>query len=174
MKYFLLLICFITIQALQAQTIQFKVIDVHTWKGLGHVEIETSKQGKLVSNEDGTFQLRLINDDTIKLTKQNYHTLYFLMEAKNFDTSHVISISMASSQGETPSSDISTLQNFEYTFTKGASTNDNYFNIRIMESTKGAAFRSDVKPQEFVIGTTPLNHISIHGGGSPDQTYKLK
>ena len=156
-----------------AQKIQFKVIHEETWKALEQVEIKSSAHGILYTDANGHFSLTYQNHDTLTLSKEHYHTIHYLIEAHNFDTSHTISLSLAAlKKGETNTiPDISNLQKFDYHFVHDNPGHDSFLKIHAMESLPASQSRANQK--EFKIGAVPLNHTQVQPVTGPGY-YKLK
>ena len=158
-----------------AQTLRFKVIHSTNLKGIDHVSIKDNK-GVIYSDENGLFSLKYVNHDTLTLSKENYHTIYYLIEAKNFDAAHTISLSMSAATPSTSTgSSINNLQKFEYHFVHDQEPENNYLKIHALEHTPSVEARNQ-NPQAFKIGAIPLEHTTVEKHTTPevDSDYKLK
>ncbi len=175
---FSLLVCFfLATTAIQAQKLSFKVIRSDAFKPVDHVQIKSSSHGTFYSDANGHFQLSYKNHDTLTLSKEMFHTIHYVIEAKNFDTSHTISLTMTALTKEeaqhAPASDISNLQKFDYHFVHDNPSSDSYLKIHAMESLPENKTRSGYQ-KEFKIGTVPLNHTTIERKADSKSSYKLK
>jgi len=174
----LLLVCFLVLStALQAQTLSFKVIRSDAFKAVERVQIKSSSHGVFYSDASGYFQLSYKNHDTLTLNKEGFHTIHYVIEAKNFDTTHTISLTMTALSAEelqnVPASDISNLQKFDYHFVHDNPSSDSYLRIHAMETLPENKARSGYQ-KEFKIGTVPLNHTTVERKADSKGTYKLK
>ncbi len=176
-RTFACLLFLMTFSLVHAQTLHFKVIHSDNFQGIAHVEIKSSFDRILYTDSSGHFEIQYKDHDTLTLSKENYHTIFYLIEAKNFDPTHTITLSMtAAPKGEKLNpNDIKTLQNFEYHFIHDQEPSTNYLKIHVMEHTPGANARKK-NPQEFKIGSLPLNHHSgiNHSKTGTESNYKLK
>ncbi|MDF2455892.1 MAG: hypothetical protein K0R51_1885 [Cytophagaceae bacterium] len=174
----LILVCFFVFSTtLQAQTLSFKVIRSDAFKAVDHVKIKSSSHGVFYSDANGHFQLSYQNHDTLTLTKDGFHTIHYVIEAKNFDTTHTISLTMTALSAEelqhAPASDISSLQKFDYHFVHDNPSSDSYLKIHAMETLPENKARTGYQ-KEFKIGTVPLNHTIIERKADSKSEYKLK
>jgi len=174
----LLFICFFALPStIQAQKLSFKVIRSDAFKTVDHVQVKSSSHGTFYSDANGYFQLTYKDHDTLTLSKENFHTILYIIEAKNFDTSHTISLTMtALAPGEAPntsSSDISSLQKFDYHFVHDNPKSDSYVKIHALESLPGNKTRAGYQ-KEFKIGTVPLDHTTVERKADSKSSYKLK
>ena len=162
---------------LQAQKLSFKVIRSDAFKAVDHVKIKSSSHGTFYSDANGYFELSYKNHDTLTLSKESFHTIHYVIEAKNFDSTHTISLTMTALSNEelqnTPASDINTLQKFDYHFVHDNPTNDSYLKIHAMETLPENKKRTGYQ-KEFKIGTVPLNHTTIERKADSKSDYKLK
>jgi hypothetical protein len=139
------------------------------------VQIKSSFHGTFYSDANGHFELSYKDHDTLTLSKESFHTILYIIEAKNFDTAHTISLTMTPlSKGEKQQvnpSDIGDLQKFDYHFIHD-NHDSSYVKIRAMESLPANKTRIGYQ-KEFKIGTVPLNHTQLQ---SPDgkEAYNLK
>ncbi|MBC7488513.1 MAG: hypothetical protein H7282_17370, partial [Cytophagaceae bacterium] len=161
----LLFACLLIVSStLQAQKLSFRVIRSDAFKSVDHVQIKSSSHGTFYSDANGYFQLSYKNHDTLTLSKDLFHTIHYVIEAKNFDTSHTISLTMTALSKEeaqnAPASDISSLQKFDYHFVHDNPTSDSYLKIHAMESLPENKTRSGYQ-KEFKIGTMPLSHTTV-------------
>ncbi|HSZ72679.1 MAG TPA: hypothetical protein VK750_08375, partial [Cytophagaceae bacterium] len=113
-----------------------------------------------------------------RLSKESFHPILYIIEARNFDTSHAISLTMTPlPKGElqnTPSSDISNLQKFDYHFVHDNPKGDSsYVKIHAMESLPGNKTRVGYQ-KEFKIGTVPLDHTTVEHKDNSKSSYNLK
>lgn len=174
----LLFVCLFTLSAaVSAQKLSFKVIRSDAFKAVDHVQIKSSSHGTFYSDANGCFQLSYKDHDTLTLSKDMFHTIHYVIEAKNFDTSHTISLTMTALTKEeaqnTPASDISSLQKFDYHFVHDNPTSDSYLKIHAMESLPENKTRSGYQ-KEFKIGTVPLSHTTVERKADSKSSYKLK
>lgn len=175
---FILFVCFFVFSTIiQAQTLSFKVIRSDAFKAVDHVKIKSSSHGVFYSDANGHFQLSYKNHDTLTLSKDGFHTIHYVIEAKNFDTTHTISLTMTALSAEemrnAPASDISNLQKFDYHFVHDNPTNDSYLRIHAMETLPENKTRTGYQ-KEFKIGTVPLNHTTVERKADSKSSYKLK
>ncbi|MDB5257124.1 MAG: hypothetical protein JWM14_1819 [Chitinophagaceae bacterium] len=176
--FFFSLVCFFALSAtLQAQKLSFKVIRSDAFKTIDHVQIKSSSHGTFYSDANGHFELTYKDHDTLTLSKDLFHTIHYVIEAKNFDTSHTISLTMTALSKEeaqnAPASDISNLQKFDYHFVHDNPTSDSYLKIHAMESLPENKTRSGYQ-KEFKIGTVPLSHTTVERKADSKSSYKLK
>ncbi len=171
-------ICFFVLSyTLHAQKLSFKVIRSDAFKAVDHVQVKSSSHGIFYSDANGHFQLNYKDHDTLTLSKENFHTILYVIEAKNFDTTHTICLTMTMlSAGElqnAPSSDISNLQKFDYHFVHDNPSSDSYLKIHALESLPENKTRSGYQ-KEFKIGTVPLSHTTVERKADSKSSYKLK
>ena len=163
--------------AVQAQILSFKVIRSDAFKAVDHVKIKSSSHGVFYSDANGHFQISYKDHDTLTLSKENFHTIHYVIEAKNFDTTHTISLTMTALSAEelknAPTSDISNLQKFDYHFVHDNPSSDSYLKIHAMETLPENKTRTGYQ-KEFKIGTVPLNHTTIERKADSKSEYKLK
>jgi hypothetical protein len=160
----------------EGQTLRFKVIQSSNFQGIAHVEIKSSFDRTFYSDSTGHFEIQYKDHDTLTLSKAYYHTIHYLIEAKNFDASHTITLSMtADAEGNhQSSSDINTLQKFEYHFIHDQAPENNYLKIHVMEHTPGVNARTGAQ-KEFKIGSIPLEHSTLKSNKTgAHSTYQLK
>ncbi len=174
----ILFVCFlVTAATVQAQTLSFKVIRSDAFKAVDHVKIKSSSHGVFYSDASGHFQLSYKNHDTLTLSKENFHTIHYVIEAKNFDTTHTISLTMTELSAEelqnTSAADISSLQKFDYHFVNDNPSSDSYLKIHAMETLPENKKRTGYQ-KEFKIGTVPLNHTTVERKADSKSDYKLK
>ncbi|MDB5271648.1 MAG: hypothetical protein JWO58_15 [Chitinophagaceae bacterium] len=175
-RYFFLTCLMVLSVSLHAQKLNFRVIRSDAWKAVDHVQIKSSYHGTLYSDANGNFELSYKDHDTLRLSKELFHTILYIIEAKNFDTTHTISLTMTPlSQEEIqngPASDISNLQKFDYHFVHD-NTSDSYLKIHAMESLPANKTRVGYQ-KEFKIGTVPLDHTTVEHKANTPSSYKLK
>jgi hypothetical protein len=174
----LVLVCLVAVSTtLQAQKLSFKVIRSDAFKAVDHVQIKSSSHGTFYSDANGYFQLSYKDHDTLTLSKDMFHTIHYVIEAKNFDTSHTISLTMTALTKEeaqsAPASDINTLEKFDYHFVHDNPTSDSYLKIRAMQTLPENKTRSGYQ-KEFKIGTIPLDHTTVERKADSKSSYKLK
>jgi hypothetical protein len=169
------LLYFGIVAAVQAQTLRFKVIHSENFQGIAHVEIKSSFDRTFYTDSTGHFEIQYKDHDTLTLSKAHFHTIHYLIEAKNFDASHTITLSMtAAAENENSSADINTLQKFEYHFIHDQAPENNYLKIHVMEHAPGVNARTG-NQKEFKIGAIPLKHSTIsHSQTGTNSQYQLK
>lgn len=172
------ILCFFSfVNTIEAQTLRFKVIHSDNFQGIAHVEIKSSFDRIFYTDSSGHFEIQYKDHDTLTLSKEHYHTIFYLIEAKNFDPAHTITLSMtaAPKDEKVNTNDIKSLQSFEYHFIHDQDPSTNYLKIHVMEHTPGANVRKK-NPQEFKIGSVPLNHHSSinHSKTGTKSQYNLK
>ena len=92
MKYLFLLFfapCILTLNSAHAQTLRFKVIHSENFRGIDKVEIKSTFAPVLYTDAKGDFSLNYKDHDTLILTKDHYRTIFYVIEAKNFDPTDV-------------------------------------------------------------------------------------
>jgi len=180
MKYLFLLFfapCILILSSAHAQTLRFKVIHSENFRGIDKVEIRSTFAPVIYTDAKGDFSLNYKDHDTLILTKDHYRMIFYVIEAKNFDPTHTISLTMTAT-GETAnpnSTDIKTVQKFEYHFVHDQEPENNYIKIHAMEHTPSSISTKDTK-QEFKIGSIPLNHakVSKEQNSESSSDYNLK
>jgi hypothetical protein len=176
--YSILSACFFSLSfTIQAQQLSFKVIRSDAFKAVDHVQIKSSFHGVFYSDANGHFRLTYKDHDTLTLSKEKFHTILYVIEAKNFDTSHTISLTMTALSSEElknePISDINTLQKFDYHFVHDNPSSNSYLKIHAMESLPENKTRAGYQ-KEFKIGTVPLSHTTVERKADSKSSYKLK
>lgn len=171
--------CFFVLSfTLQAQKLSFKVIRSDAFKTVDHVQVKSSSHGVFYSDANGHFTLTYKDHDTLTLSKEFFHTIHYIIEAKNFDTSHTISLTMTALTKEeidnspASTSDINTLQKFDYHFVHDNPSSGSYLKIHAMESLPENKTRAGYQ-KEFKIGTVPLDHTTVERNAGKS-AYKLK
>lgn len=163
----------------QAQKLSFRVIRSDAFKAVDHVRIKSSSHGVLYSDANGHFELTYKDHDTLTLSKEFFHTIHYIIEAKNFDTSHTISLTMTALTPEeiksapTSAADINTLQKFDYHFVHDNPSSNSYLKIHAIETLPENKTRAGYQ-KEFKIGTVPLDHTTVERKAGTKSAYKLK
>lgn len=123
MKSFYILILSIALSNIGiAQTIHVKLIDGQTQKPVTAVKVKSTHDHDFItfSNDSGYFAIKLKHSDTILLEKDYYYPMFIGLALHNFDSTHVIQITLTASEtiysGLTEFKKMN-LQAFEYHFT---------------------------------------------------------
>jgi hypothetical protein len=123
MKPFYILILSIALSNIGiAQTIHVKLIDGQTKKPVSAVKVKSTHDHDFItfSNDSGYFAFKLKHNDTILLEKDYYYPMFIGLVLHNFDSTHVIQITLTASEtiysGLTDFKKMN-LQAFEYHFT---------------------------------------------------------
>jgi len=130
---------FISSFSLSAQTIHIKLLDGATYKPISGVKVKSAHDHDLItfSNDSGYFAFNLKHTDTILFQKDYYYPVYMSLEVHNFDSTHVILISLTPSpaiNNENTKFEKENLQMFEYQFTHNDYGEDSKANITLFQT----------------------------------------
>ncbi len=177
MKRIVLLFClslsvFINIYA---QKISFKVIDISTGLPIWKVKVASTPEKRFITYTDGSgkFTHFVVQDDTIQLSKDNYHPLYLKISSSNFDSTHGVIIGLVpldmkkgKQAGEYPD-----LKNFEYHFVHDTLGEKSNIKVHLLENVNASDFRRK-NDQSFRFGAVDID--SPPSISDPNKTYKSK
>jgi hypothetical protein len=178
-KYLLVLFLIVVVSGLNsfAQKITFKLINAATLQPIEGASLKSFLDSSLHLKSDvfGHFTVQLKENDTLTISKEYYHPLYLFVKAKNFDSTHVVSINMLPSKEihEPIKSNFKSLSDFDYHFVHDKVGDDSHLKIVGFEHKTAADVRNDMlhttkDPNGLHI--TPVLHHKYKG----ESLYKLK
>ncbi len=180
MKKHLLIFCSIFLLSTVigfAQKVTLKLVNASSLQAIEGASLKSFLDAGFHGTSDkyGHITVQLKENDTLTISKNYYHPLYLYIKAKNFDSTHVISINMVPSKDihEPVKGDFHTLSDFDYHFVHDKIGDDSHLKVIGYEHQDASQTRTDLmhstkKPDGFHI--TPVRHHQYAGGTQ----YKLK
>ena len=161
----------------QAQKITFRLVNAVSLQPVEGAVLKSylGTNSIVMSDKYGHITIQLRENDTLTISKEYYHPLYLFVKAKNFDTTHVISINMLPSKDihETAKSNFTNLTDFDYHFVHDKIGDESHLKIKGFEHKTAAEVRYDLmhstKNPGGIHVTPARNHK--HTG---ENLYKLK
>jgi hypothetical protein len=156
MKKILLAILLGISATMLANKVTFKLVNASTLLPIEGVSMKSSLDTSLHLRSDKyghiTFSLR--DKDTLIFIKDFYHPIYIFAKAKNFDSTHVISINMIPSKDihEPLKGNFQSLSDFNYHFVHDEAKSNSQLKISAYEHVDAAQVRK--------LSTDSLNHNS--------------
>ncbi len=160
-----------------SQKVTFKLINASNQQPIQGASMRSFLDTSLYLKSDafGHFTCQLRENDTLTFSKDYCHPIYLFVKAKNFDSTHVISINMLPSKEihQPIKSNFKSLSYFNYHFVHDTIGDNSHLKITGFENKTAADVRNDMlhttkDPNGFHI--TPILHHQYKG----ESQYKLK
>ena len=157
------------------QKISFKVIDISTGLPIWKVKVASTPEQRFITYSDGSgkFAHFIAHDDTIQLTKDQYHPLYLKISSSNFDSTHAVVIGLVpldKKKGKL-SGEYQDLKTFEYHFVYDTLGEKSNLKVHLLENVHAFDYRRK-NDQSFRFGTVDID--SPPSISDPNRTYKSK
>ena len=172
---FLFCLCLCAISFTFAQTISFKVIDISTGLPIWKVKVASTPEQRFITYSDGSgkFSHFIVQDDTIQLSKDQYHPLYLKISSTNFDSTHSVVIGLVPLEKKKGklSGEYQNLKNFEYHFVYDTLGEKSNLKVHLLENVHAFDYRRK-NDQSFRFGAVDID--SPPSISDPNRTYKSK